>query len=219
MKNRPEQAAGVATASITPSINSPWVQMAKHVATLFPAGSLLRNESIEIRCFRNRRTGPRAFFQDHGTLIRDAMRWAAAWDVYVGVGTRRCPNDVPIAECPHEKPGGKDHVGRLSAAWCEIDLGKPYETVEQIIDALDAARLKPDLLVSSGGGVHAYLCFDTPTTQLDRVERANRTLVKRVGRDHAIDASRILRLAGTTNFKSSPTRPARILQREPPPCR
>jgi hypothetical protein len=128
-----EEAAGVATTSITPSINSPWVQMAKHVATLFPAGSVLPNESIEIRCFRNRRIDPRGFFQDHGTLIRDAMRWAAAWDVYVGVGTRRCSDGVPIAHCPHEKPGGKDHVGRLSAAWYEIDLGKPYDTVEQII--------------------------------------------------------------------------------------
>ncbi len=217
MKERPTaiQAAGVATASV----NAAWVQMAKHVATLFPAGSLLSNESIEIRCFRGGRMGPRAFFQDHGTLLRDAMKWAAAWDVYIGVGTRRCPSGVPIAECPHEKPGGKDHVGRLLAAWCEIDLGKPYDTVEQIIDALDAARLKPDLLVASGGGVHVYLCFDTPTAQLDRVERANRTLVKHVGHDHAIDASRILRLAGTTNFKYTPPRPARILQREATPCR
>lgn len=56
-----EEALGGATALITPSINSPWVLMAKHVATLFPAGSLL---PIEIRCFRNRRIGSRGFFQD-----------------------------------------------------------------------------------------------------------------------------------------------------------
>ncbi len=213
------RSAAVVTGSIAPSINAAWVQMAKHVATLFPAGTLLPNESMEIRCFRNRRTGPRAFFQDHGTLIRDALEWARAWDVYVGVGTRRCPDGVPIAECRHGKPGGKDHISRLSAAWCEIDLGKPYETTDQIIDALDAARLEPDLLVSTGGGVHAYLCFDSPTTELDRVERANRALVKSVGHDYAVDASRILRLAGTTNFKYTPARPARIIQREALPCR
>jgi hypothetical protein len=131
--------AGDAAATVALSVNSPWVQMAKHVATLFPAGSLLPKESMEIRCFRNRRIGPRGFFQDHGTLIRDAMRWAAAWDVYVGVGTRRCPNGV-LMPCSHESPGAKDHVGRVPAAWVEIDLGKPYETIEQIIDALDAAR-------------------------------------------------------------------------------
>jgi hypothetical protein len=109
-------------------------------------------------------------------------------------------------------------VGRLSAAWCEIDLGKPYVSVPQIIEAIDDAGLKPDLLVSSGGGVHAYLCFDTPTTELDRVERMNRALVKRIGHDYAVDASRVLRLAGTTNFKYTPPTQSGIVHREAPPC-
>lgn len=209
-----EQAAGVATASITPSINFPWVQMAKHVATLFPVGSLLPDESMEVRCFRDKRKGPRGFFHDHGTLIRDAMKWASAWDVYIGVGTRRCPDGVPITKCRHKSRGAKDHVGRVQAAWVEIDLGKPYETIEQIIDALDAARLNPDLLVTSGGGVHAYFLLDTPITDFARLERVNRALMKCVGHDAAVDASRVLRLAGTTNFKYDPPRPAQIIHKE-----
>lgn len=198
----------------TPSINAPWVQMAKHLATLFPAGSLMPDEMMEIRCFRDKKVGPRAFFHNHGTLIRDVMKWAAAWDVYVGVGTRRCPDGVPMAQCPHDHPGDKDHVGRVPAAWVEIDIGKPYETVEQIVAALGGANLNPDLLVATGGGLHAYFLFDSPTADLARVERLNRRLVKTVGHDNAIDASRVLRLAGTLNFKHNPPRPAQLLPPE-----
>lgn len=202
-------------AVLGPSINGAWVQMAKHVTMLFPDGSLDPGEVMEVRCFRNKRTGPRGFFRDHGTLIRDAMKWAANWDVYIGVGTRHCPDGMPMP-CHHESPGAKDHVGRVPAAWVEIDLEKPYPTIEQIIAALDAAHLEPDLLVGSGGGVHAYFLLDTPTTDFGRLERLNRALVKRVGRDMAVDASRVLRLAGTWNFKHNPPRPAQILQREVP---
>lgn len=198
---------------LVPAINAPWVQMAKHITTLFPDGSLQPGEVMEVRCFRDRRLGPRGFFRDHGTLIRRAMKWAANWDVYVGVGSRRCPDGTPMP-CQHESPGAKDHVGRVPAAWCEIDLGKPYETLEQIVAALDAAQLDPDLMVGSGGGIHAYFLFDEPTPDLPRLERLNRALVKRVGKDMAVDASRVLRLAGTLNFKYSPPRPAQILIRE-----
>ena len=101
----------------------------------------------------------------------------------------------------------------MPAAWCEIDVGKPYETIEQIVAALDAAQLEPDLMVASGGGVHAYFLLDEPTTDLARLERLNRALVKRVGKDMAVDASRVLRLAGTLNFKYGPPRPVQLLLR------
>lgn len=201
--------------TVGPGVNAPWVQMAKHITTLFSDGSLQLGEVMEVRCFRNKRSGPRGFFRDHGTLIRDAMKWAVNWDVYVGVGSRRCPDGAPMP-CHHESPGAKDHVGRVPAAWCEIDIGKPYASAEQIVAALDAARLEPDLMVGSGGGVHAYFLLDEPTTDLLRLEQLNRGLVRRVGKDMAVDASRVLRLAGTLNFKYNPPRPAQILQRRMP---
>ncbi len=202
--------------AITTSTNSAWVQAAKHVATLFPAGSLLPLESMEVRCFKGKQIGPRGFYHDHGTLIRDAIKWGQTWDTYIGIGTRSCPDGVPMPQCPHKSPGAKDHVGRIPASWVEIDLGKPYETIEQIMQALDDAGFLPDLVVSSGGGLHCYFMFDVPSADFAAVERINRARVKRVGRDAAIDVSRVLRLAGTLNFKYGEPRPAEILCRKVP---
>lgn len=204
----------VSAPTIVPSINANWVHAAKHIATLFPAGTFLSGEAMELRCFRDRKVGPRRFFGDHVSLILSAMKWTSEWDVYVGVGTRRCPAGGTIADCPHKSPGAKDHVARVRAAWVEIDLGKPYEALEQILDAVDKAGLNPDLLVASGGGLHAYFVLEEPTTDFVRLERLNRRLVKAVGHDAAIDASRVLRLAGTLNHKTTPPQPALILRRE-----
>ncbi len=203
------------TGTVTESAKPAWLQMAEHVTTLFPAGSLLPGEAMEVRCFHRGRFATRGFFRDHGTLIRAAMIWGKTLDTYIGVGTRRCPGGVPITGCAHKRgKGGKTHVGRVPPAWVEVDLGKPYTDEDAIIAALDVAHLNPDLLVASGGGIHAYFLFDHPVTDLGRVERLNRALVKRVGNDAAIDASRVLRVAGTTNHKYTPQRPAQIICRQ-----
>jgi hypothetical protein len=183
--------------------------MARHLRTLQPV--LDDGHALEARCFRDKRIGPRGFYTDHGSLIRDALTWRSAWEVYVGVGTRRCPDGVPIARCPHKSPGAKDHVGRVPAAWVEIDLGKPYTTIAEIIAALDDARLEPDLCVATGGGLHAYFLLDEPTTDFGALEAVNRGLMRAVGKDAAIDASRVLRLAGTINYKYDPPREAWII--------
>jgi hypothetical protein len=58
------------------------------------------------------------------------------------------------------------------------------------------------MVIGSGTGVHAYWRIpDGPSSDLVRVVGLNRAIRDRFKGDNAIDAARILRLAGTVNHK------------------
>ena len=79
--------------------------------------------------------------------------------------------------------------------------------------ALRRFPLEPSMVVASGGtdNVHAYWALTRPLV-LAELERGNLGLAAALGADtRCADASRILRLPGTRNFKHDPSQPVRLL--------
>ncbi len=189
---------------------------ARHVESVFPVGSLAAGEFMEVRTFRAKRPGRRSFHRDHRQLISTALRASTnGHDVYVGVAPRRCPETTSITACPHPARGGKDHVSRIAWAFVEVDVGKGYESLKAILARFDDLDLPPDLVVTSGNGAHGYWQLTEPTSDFARVERLTRTLSRQLGRDPAFDVSRVLRLAGTVNYKYTPPRIASVVRWRP----
>lgn len=192
------------------------VHASRHIATVFPANSLDANEFMEVRTFRGKRAGPRTFHRTHAGLIPGALRASAkGLDVFVGVAPRRCPEHVTITSCPHRARGGKDHIARIGWAFVEVDVGKGYESVDEILERFDALPLPPELVVTSGNGAHGYWQLSEPTSDFARVERLTRALSRQLGHDPAFDVSRVLRLAGTLNYKYVPPRITTVVRWAP----
>lgn len=106
--------------------------------------------------------------------------------------------------------------------WVDIDVGdgKHYPDVKTALSELlrRSAALPPQILIDSGGGVHAYWVLDQSLT-LDRWQvLANR--LKQWLQDAGIkgdlgitpDSGRILRLPGTYNMKTGTPRECRMLK-------
>lgn len=71
---------------------------------------------------------------------------------------------------------------------------------QEALDRLHARNVPPSVVVSSGGGLHLYFKLAEPTDDYERVELCNAKLAEACGGDKCWDASRILRLPGTTNW-------------------
>ena len=190
---------------------APDVQARLHLSAIWP--ELLPFESYELRCLDMRTKpagkGPREFLSSVEAVVEAAMRYRDRWDVFVGVGTRCCPDALSMKECRHSEKG-EDHVSRLQAVWGDFDADSPAELQDQI-DKLTGLSVPPTVLVGSGTGVHAYWPLLEPTNELSRVRQVNRGLRLRYGADNAIDSARILRVAGTLNHKHGDPLPVRLL--------
>jgi hypothetical protein len=202
-----------------PSRLPPADQARAHLFAIFP-GELAAGEWYELRMLdcstRPARTGPREFHRSIHDLVVAAMRHCDRWDVFFGVGLRRCPATNDIRRCPHRQRG-TDHVSRLPAAWIDIDVAtaasaKPYDSLEEGLARVRQVEPPPGVIVASGGGLHAYWPLSRPTSELERVASLNRAIRDRLGGDNAVDAARILRLAGTCNYKTGEPRPVRLLE-------
>lgn len=199
---------------------TPRQQAERHLFTLF-RGGFDAGEWLELRCLdcsqEPATRGPRSFHRSIGAFIDEALSLRDKWDVFVGVGMRRCPAATDIKRCPH-KERGADHVSRLPAAWADIDVRcedepkKPHESIEAAINVLDAQRPGPGLIIGSGVGLHAYWLLTPPSTDLDRIAELNRAIRDRLHGDNAIDAARILRVAGTLNHKHGRTLPVTLIR-------
>lgn len=199
---------------------SPREQARRHLHALFHTGFGI-GEWLELRCLdcsvTPARPGPREYFRSVVALIDAAMRYRDQWDVFVGVGIRRCPATPEIARCPHQQRGA-DHISTLTAAWGDFDVrsadepDKPYGSVIEVVDTLTTFVPQPTILVGSGTGVHAYWPLPEPTFELARVEAINRGIRDRLRGDNAVDAARILRVAGTFNYKHGQPLPVRLLR-------
>ena len=66
--------------------------------------------------------------------------------------------------------------------------------------------------MKSGAGLHAYWPLGAATHELDRVEAINRGIRDRLRGDNAIDAARILRVAGTFNHKHGRPLPVELME-------
>jgi hypothetical protein len=127
----------------------------------------------------------------------DAVAGLARWtDVFVGVVPRR-------------RPGGRraDLVERASMVWVDCDT-------DASVAALRAFWPQPAIQVGSGSGQnrHAYWVL-RDAVSLDVVEQFNRRLALKLGADaRCSDAARILRPAGSANWKSGRPAPVRLIR-------
>jgi hypothetical protein len=106
------------------------------------------------------------------------------------------------------KDGTAAAVERVWTLWADLDDREAIDRLEHFSPAASIVNL-----TGSGGG-HAYwpLCAPVPA---EWAQRANRRLALRLGGDSAAtDPARILRAAGTLNFKHSPARPVTCIRLE-----
>ena len=124
-------------------------------------------------------------------------------EVFVGVSERSQPR------------GAKDAVIQARRLWIDVDRPERLEVLWEFL-----AYRPCHLLVESAGsgGVHAYWQLDRALParegELEPIERANLRIIHALGEDVADancrERSRVLRLAGTVNFKTG--RHARIIE-------
>jgi len=124
-------------------------------------------------------------------------------DVYFGVNLR------------DGHGGKKGNLTALVAVWCDLDFKTTPK--EAALKALREFPFKATIIVSSGGGVHYYWCLKEPLapaedpTAIQRVENVNRRVAACLGGDPAsVDATRILRMPDSENFKYHPPRLVKI---------
>jgi hypothetical protein len=120
------------------------------------------------------------------SLIRDQ---AANLNAYVGAAPRT------------RKDGTAAAVELCWSLWVDLDTA-------DALDSLDHFLPSPSIVIHTGsGGGHGYWPLRVPVPPA-WAQRANRRLALRLGGDMAAtDPARILRGAGTLNFKHSPPRP------------
>lgn len=131
----------------------------------------------------------------------DAVDWigraeAAGWNVYAHVNATR------------EGFSGKASKGDiLEVSWLHVDID------DLPLEKLQASE--PTMIVFSGGGFHGWKKLEEPCSVEDG-EAASLAWARSLGGDHCHDATRILRIPGTTNF---PDAKKRARGRVPTPTR
>lgn len=151
---------------------------------------LLTHETMELRVIR-RDDGK--IHREFATSIPDFLERASQHkdkEVYFGVATR------------FGHAGQKVDCYRVSALWCDLDKRKLDECHFSI---------KPQVLVESGGGVHAYWLLENPVLvrgeRWEPIERRTRWLAKQFqGDPNTTDIARILRVPSFLNHKYDPVR-------------
>lgn len=129
--------------------------------------------------------------EDLSGVMDFAFAAAASHNVYVGIATRRA------------RSGAKESCLWVPALWAELDF-EDFPSPEAALARVEAFRIRPTMIVASGGGLHAYwrLAVAAPAQPIDQIEGRLRPLCREVGADPAAtDIGRVLRLPGTYNWK------------------
>jgi len=153
--------------------------------------------NIEVRCLPNRK---QEFFpHERKERLLEFVSQNLTQNVFFGVSTRN-------------GGGKKEHIVNIPACWTDLDF---KDTTQGAIEGkLKAFPLKPTSIVNSGGGYHIYWKFKEAHTleDVDKIETLNHQLAQYWGGDHnACDASRILRVPGTFNYKYDPKREVKLV--------
>lgn len=137
--------------------------------------------------------------------------------------------DVYFALANFKEAGTRtaDNAKSLKSLFMDIDIGptKDYTDRKQAAEAFEKfmtdtcmGTLGTPFVVSSGGGFHVYWPFDeeVPVDQWKPVAENFKRLCKQEGLNIdwncTADAARVLRVPGTSNFKTEKPRPVKILQ-------
>lgn len=123
-------------------------------------------------------------------------------NTYFGVGTR--VND----------DGSKTGILQIPALWVDVDMeGFSEEKKNEIRQRYQDFPLKPFFLLNSGGGLHIYWLLKVPASkeEIPQVENLLKRLASYFNGDMgSTDASRILRIPKTLNYKYTPPREVTI---------
>ena len=124
------------------------------------------------------------------------------------VAGRARSTDVFVGVVPRRRRGGRrdDLVARASVVWVDCDS-------DESVAALAGFRPRPAIEVASGSGQnrHAYWVL-RDAVGLDIIELLNRRLALELGADaRCSDAARILRPAGSANWKSGRPTAVRLI--------
>jgi hypothetical protein len=164
------------------------------------------------------------------TSISEGAQWAEAkakkQNVYACMGLFS-PSNLP------EGRGDEPKCAGICALWADVDVandsahkgGKKYAPTAKDAEAVcHLGGLNPSFLVNSGYGLHAYWLLDEPRTFTSAEDRHDvKVLASRhqgtiaanardagFTIDSTADLVRVLRVAGTTNFKANTTKPVSL---------
>jgi hypothetical protein len=195
---------------------SPCQQLAQFLSALFP-----HDEWVELRFIESWQSAGKK----HSRVAR-AAEWLrpatlVARHREITESAKRDQANVYFGVCPRAKPGDSqdDQVRTVRCLWCDID----DVTAEEAFDRWGKADIPPpSIVVSSGGGIHAYWMFDRDVrSSLGRklISDLLPNFYRSFGGDHVQNLSRILRLPGTLNCKDARngqrSRPCKLLVCKP----
>jgi hypothetical protein len=154
---------------------------------------------LDVRYRTPGRAFARFFLAVHAPdAARTLIRLGRQADVYVGCAPRT------------RHRGRREDIAPTPLLWADCDT-------PDAIAALARFRPAPTMIVASGSGeaphpnAHAYWAL-TSALPIDQLENANRRLAAALGADpKCADATRILRVPGTLNFKHNPPRPVQLV--------
>lgn len=134
---------------------------------------------------------------------REVLEWALEQN-----GNASNPQNVYFSANPRSGNGKRKtaDVQLARVLFADFDNGA---TVEEALARILAAGLpEPSIVITSGGGVHAYWLLAEPATDMGAWTATMKGIIAAVGSDGAIhDPARIMRLPDTQNVK--PERPGR----------
>ena len=158
-------------------------------------------------------------FQDtNAVVLAAAQREIMGYDCYYGVGLTRLGLGTGSR-------GTKFDVIALPGFWLDVDIagdGHASESLPSESDAysvIEMCALEPTIVVHSGGGLHAYWCFEEAWIiapgETDKINSLSKMFQKTIidaakmkgwHVDQTGNIDRVLRLPGTSNFKTGTAR-------------
>ena len=151
------------------------------------------DDLIEIRTLGTKPVQRWAKLHDLAAIIQQAADFPAGTHVYFGAN-------------PRSRNGGKaEDVALARCLFADFDHGCTLEQAR--LKWTDACIPEPTVIVSTGGGIHAWWRLQEPLTDLKVWTELQDALAVRLGSDRSVtDAPRIARLPGSVNWKY-PERP------------
>lgn len=154
------------------------------------------------------------YFDDNEDLLAAAETWSKLGkNVYHGCASYLTPETRKA-----------ENAAAAKALWVDLDVGptKPYKTQRDAAAALatmcDTVGLSKPYFVSSGSGVHAYFPLTKSITpeQWKKLASVFATVLDHAGVKHDTsrteDLASVLRIPGTSNYKTEPPKLVRIVQ-------
>ena len=125
-------------------------------------------------------------------------------------------NPVTVRRGIHQRATRAD-VAAVNCLFGDFDA-KAFSGLYETINHLNAITPAPTAIVATGGGYHAYWCFDRPfvvgqEADRDWIDALIKRWVAWTGADPAAaDLARVLRVPGSVNRKYEPAREVRLVR-------